>query len=232
MLLDRCIVDELFGKEHVVYYLKSFVEKNLILLVKVLAVDILYRMFGKEFRYGDVCDLESVDNELCIEVRASSSSILNDIGKDEYELKKLIQIFSECSKGRFRKCMYVFIQGLEKYEIKDVEELLKQLYKCYENVELKIRELLDVKVSELLGLSSTDNEVNELEQKVVELYKKGKSIMHIAKELKLSYYKVRRILVKHGLVKIPEDVCPRCFHKLEDFGLFMKCPNCGFKKLK
>ena len=70
-------------------------------------------------------------------------------------------------------------------------------------------------------------------QKIIKLYTSGKSINEICKKFNLSYYKVRRILIEHGLIKVDDNVCPRCFHKLiyDDQYNALYCRNCGYLRI-
>jgi len=74
----------------------------------------------------------------------------------------------------------------------------------------------------------------EQEELIILAYKSGKSIRKIAQAMKISEFKVRQVLVKHGLLTVPEDVCPKCFHKMkfDDQYQTLYCPNCGYLKVK
>ena len=71
------------------------------------------------------------------------------------------------------------------------------------------------------------------EEKVVELYRRGYSMRMIARETGLSYRMVRKILVKHGLVRVEPGVCPRCGARMqlvEGLPPRYYCPGCGYEE--
>jgi len=56
----------------------------------------------------------------------------------------------------------------------------------------------------------------------------------IAQSIGVSYSVIKRVLVELGLLKPPENICPRCFHKLiydEQYDT-LYCKNCGYLKPK
>ena len=71
---------------------------------------------------------------------------------------------------------------------------------------------------------------------ILDLYTKlGYSIRKIAKAVGVSERQVRKVLYQAGVLKLPEDVCPRCFSKLvmdDQYEGMMYCRNCGYLKPK
>lgn len=70
----------------------------------------------------------------------------------------------------------------------------------------------------------------DVKAKVRSMYISGASIRGIARELGLSTYAVRKILVEHGLIRLRPDECPRCFHRLKYDPMYdtLYCPKCGY----
>jgi len=69
---------------------------------------------------------------------------------------------------------------------------------------------------------------------IIDLYKRGVLTPYdLAKMYNISWTTAKRILVELGLEKVPEDTCPRCFHKLtyDDQYKTLYCKNCGYLKL-
>lgn len=79
---------------------------------------------------------------------------------------------------------------------------------------------------------------------VVEMYKSGKSLGEIARELGLSTYAVRRMLISRQAYHVDNIVCPRCLHKMKVIERSLKqsrrktyiqlrlyCSNCGYERV-
>ena len=74
---------------------------------------------------------------------------------------------------------------------------------------------------------------HEVEEKIIQLFKQGYSILKIARELNVNRRVVYYILWKHGLWQLPEDTCPRCLSKMvedDQFVGYYYCRKCGFLK--
>ncbi len=69
---------------------------------------------------------------------------------------------------------------------------------------------------------------------ILDLYTKlNYSIKKISKLLNISERQVRKVLYLEGILKLPEDTCPRCFHKMrpdDQYDNKLYCPNCGYLK--
>jgi len=74
----------------------------------------------------------------------------------------------------------------------------------------------------------------ETQEAICSLYKSGWSIRKLAKTFNLSRYAIERILIANGVIKLPDNVCPRCRHRLTIVEAYPEivyyCQNCGFEK--
>ncbi|RLE38403.1 hypothetical protein DRJ17_04090 [Candidatus Woesearchaeota archaeon] len=77
---------------------------------------------------------------------------------------------------------------------------------------------------------------DNVKETVVKLYMMGLPLRRISEITGLSLYMIRKILVKHGVIKLKENECPRCFHtmELEPYSTPLKkiwrCHYCGYMK--
>jgi len=77
---------------------------------------------------------------------------------------------------------------------------------------------------------------DDIKETVVNLFNMGLPLRKISEITGLSLYMIRKVLVEHGVIKLKENECPRCFHtmELEPYSTPLKkiwrCYHCGYMK--
>ncbi len=216
--------------EIVLRYFESLCKNNPEHVYKIIGMYVVEKELGIKVEKCIETIADLCNEHVLIDVKPVSSisddMIICEIVSDNVLLRQIAKymFLSEVLK---KVVYFIFVKSVREYKIFTLRKLLKLIEEKYPNTYRQIAEYVREYSSRL---KSTDS--NELELIVVELYRRGQSKYAIAKRLGISIYRVMKILVKYGMEKVSENICPRCFRKLTDLGHLMYCPNCGYKKPK
>jgi len=120
-----------------------------------------------------------------------------------------------------------FVSSIELQMIRERTKAIMQR----EDVRKKIRESLKARGCKLHEELSED-----MKNLIVKLYEMNLPIRKISRITNLSTYLVRKVLVEKGVLKLREDECPRCFHKLKlepystPLRKIWRCEHCGYMR--
>jgi len=125
------------------------------IVLKIVAYH-LFNTYVKdvEFTIGNICDLESIDGNVCVEIREVEDieNWLFTFTKNS-EIERLFKIFDYClEKGISNNCYYFFIDKEGRYSFKKIDEIAKLfsiILKSSDKIEEMFSKLLTEKIKKL-----------------------------------------------------------------------------------
>jgi len=216
--------------EIILKYVESLCRNNPKYMYEIIGMYVAEKELGIKVEKCDESIADLCSEHVLIDIEhvpnIDDNTIIYEIISNDRLLRRIAKymFFSNVMK---KVVYFIFVKSVSEYKIFTLYRLLRLIDERYPHIYRQVIDYVQEYSNKLISTNSSD-----LELIVVELYRKGYSKYAIARRLGISIYRVMKILVKHGLEKISENVCPRCFRKLVDLGDVLYCPNCGFRKSK